>query len=83
MNIKIKLTGIYREHLPAGSIRGVAELPVAKNCSALEVITQLGMPDDGKYLTSLNGELLKIEERGSVVLKEGDRLAIMPPLSGG
>ena len=83
MKILFKTGGMLVEHLPTGGSGGSAELEVADDATPLDVMRQLRMPLDDNYLISLNGEVVVTSERSSRGLKEGDRLAIMPPLKGG
>ena len=83
MKIHFKTGGLFVEHLPAGSTGSTAELDVSEGVTPMDVMRQLNMPSDEKYLVSLNGEVVVISERDSRVLAENDRLAIMPPLKGG
>ena len=83
MNIQFKTGGLFVEHLPAGSTGNTAELEVPEGATPMDVMRQLRMPLDEKYLVSLNGEVVVISERDSRVLAENDHLAVMPPLKGG
>ena len=49
----------------------------------IEVMRQLGIPEEGSYLVSVNGSALPKAERAERRLAEGDTLAILPPLRGG
>ena len=83
MKIRFKTSGLFVEHLPAGGSGTTTELEVADGATPVDVMRQLSMPTDENYLVSLNGEVVVISERGSRVLAENDRLAIMPPIKGG
>ncbi len=83
MKIHFKTGGLFVEHLPAGSTGSTAELDVSEGATPMDVMRQLHMPLDEKYLVSLNGEVVVISERDSRALAENDHLAIMPPLKGG
>ncbi len=83
MKIHFKTGGLFVEHLPAGSTGSTAELDVSEGATPMDVMRQLHMPLDEKYLVSLNGEVVVISERDTRMLAENDRLAIMPPLKGG
>ena len=48
-----------------------------------DVMSQLGIPPDGTYLVTHNGAAVTIAKRKTVILAEGDTLAVMPPLRGG
>lgn len=83
MRIQFKTGGIFLEHLPAGSTGSTVEIEVPEGATPIDVIRQLGMPENENYLVSLNGEVVVISERGSRVLFENDQLAVMPPIKGG
>lgn len=83
MNITLKATGPMGRFLPAGSSGSLAEIAVAQDATAVDVMRQLGIPEEGSYLVSLNGTALPKAERGERKLAEGDTLAILPPLRGG
>lgn len=83
MNITIKATGPMAKFLPAGASGSQAPLEVAAGATPLEVMRQLGVPEGGSYLVSLNGTALPKAERSERRLAEGDLLAILPPLRGG
>ncbi len=83
MKIHFKTGGLFVEHLPAGNTGNTAELDVSEDATPMDVMRQLHMPLDEKYLVSLNGEVVVISERDTRMLAENDHLAIMPPLKGG
>jgi sulfur carrier protein ThiS len=83
MRITFKTSGILVNHLPAGSAGNEIELDVADGAGPIDVIRQLGMPEDGAYLVILNGSTVPKAERAGTKLAEGDRLAVVPPLKGG
>ena len=83
MRIAFKTAGILVKYLPAGSKDRSAALEVPPGATPLDVIKQLGMPEDGGYLVIHNGASVPKAERASLTLAEGDSLSIMPPLKGG
>lgn len=82
MKVRVKTTGLLDEYLPPGS-GNPADLAFGDGTTPMDVVLGLGMPADGKYLISLNGEVLPRSEHARRRLSENDTLAIMPPLKGG
>ena len=83
MKITLKTAGLLGRYLPPGSAANFADLDVAQGATPTDVIKQLGMPLDGRYLIVVNGTSIPQGERSSRVLAESDSLVIMPPLKGG
>ena len=83
MKITLKTAGLLGRYLPPGSAANFADLDVAQGATPIDVIKQLGMPLDGRYLVVLNGTSIPQGERSSRILVESDSLVIMPPLKGG
>ncbi len=83
MRISVRTAGLLGRYLPAGATSNRAELEVADDATPLDVLEQLGMPPEGRYLISVNGTALPTAERPKHRLAENDVLAIMPPLRGG
>ena len=83
MKITFKTAGGLVRFLPPGSKDRTAQLQVAPGATPLDVIKQLGMPEDGSYLVIHNGASVPRAERATLILSEDDSLAIMPPLKGG
>ncbi len=83
MRISLKTAGLLGRYLPPGSAGNVADLDVPQGATPIDVIKQLGMPLDGRYLIVLNGTSIPQSERSRRTLMESDCLIIMPPLKGG
>lgn len=83
MKISLKTAGLLGRYLPPGSAANAADLDVAQGATPIDVIKQLGMPLDGRYLVVLNGTSIPQGERSRRTLVESDSLVIMPPLKGG
>ena len=83
MKISLKTAGLLGRYLPPGSAANSADLDVAQGATPIDVIKQLGMPLDGRYLVVLNGTSIPQGERSRRTLVESDNLVIMPPLKGG
>lgn len=73
MKVKIKLFASLRQF---GPDEQVVELP--ENASIDEVVTSLNLPKIA-FLRIVNGE----HRPAKYILKEGDELALFPPIAGG
>ena len=83
MKIKLKLYAILSDYLPPGADQHEVELEIAANATPYEVIDQIKVPREMAHLVLLNGVYLYPEERDKPAFKEGDALAIWPPVAGG
>ncbi len=83
MKITVKTAGLLGRYLPPGSAGNAADLEVAEGTTPIDVMKQLGMPLEGRYLVVVNGTAIPQGERSRRTLMENDSLAIMPPLKGG
>lgn len=82
MIISVKTTGLLGKHLPPGSNRNRGDVELPDNCSAQDLITQLGIPE-GRCLVTVNGELVQAEDLEQTILSETDRVVLMAPLAAG
>lgn len=84
MQITFKLYASLGEHLPADKRRG-NEMPLAlpAGSSITQAIEPFGLPPKLVHLVLVNGHFIPPEQRASHALKEGDVLAIWPPIAGG
>ena len=84
MQITFKLYASLGEHLPADKRQGNAmTLDVAPGASILQVIAPFALPMKLVHLVLVNGVYVPPAERLSYVPKDGDVLAIWPPIAGG
>ncbi|WP_127999417.1 sulfur carrier protein ThiS [Piscinibacter defluvii] len=84
MKIVFKLYASLTQYLPAESRydnRLSLELP--EGSSVAQVIEPFGLPQKLVHLVLVNGVYVPPEQRLSHVLKDGDVLAIWPPIAGG
>ena len=83
MEIRLRLFVTLREYLPAGSTGNEIELTVEENTTPLQIIDRFQIPFRPPLLVIVDGVKLTPEELGSRVLKEGETMAVVPPVSGG
>ena len=84
MKITFKLFASLSDYLPQQArYTNVIELDVAQDATILQVIEPFALPEKMVHLVLVNGTYIAPEQRMTHVLKEGDALAIWPPIAGG
>ncbi len=83
MQITLKLYATLSEHLPEGSIKHRTVLDITDEETAYGVIERYHVPRERAHLVLLNGVYLTPEQRDQTTFKEGDTLAVWPPVAGG
>ena len=83
VQVNLKVAGLLGKYLPAGAENNTAALDVSDESTVLDVMTQLGLPPEHRYLVILNGANVPTSARGETIVNDGDDLSIMPPLKGG
>ncbi len=84
MNITFKLYAGLTEYLPP-DVRSGNQMPleVPEDATIARVIEPFGLPARLVHLVLVNGMFVPPAERLMRSLKEGDVLAIWPPIAGG
>ena len=83
MKITMKLYASLGQHLPANAERNEAIIDVADGASILSILDAHNVPRESCHLVLLNGIYQAPFERGEARLKDGDHLAVWPPVAGG
>ncbi len=83
MQITLKLYAALSKYLPEGTIKHRITLDIPSEETAYGVIERYHVPRERVHLVLLNGVYLTPEQRGQATLKEGDTLAVWPPVAGG
>jgi molybdopterin synthase sulfur carrier subunit len=84
MRITFKLYASLTQHLPANARQSnQVSLDIAEGTPIAKIIEPFGMPPKLVHLVLVNGVYIPPDERLSFVPKEGDVLAIWPPIAGG
>jgi sulfur carrier protein ThiS len=84
MRITFKLYASLTQHLPADARRSnQVPLDVGDGASIAEIIEPFGLPEKLVHLVLVNGVYVPPEQRLTFVPKDGDVLAIWPPIAGG
>ncbi|MDD2741499.1 MAG: MoaD/ThiS family protein [Rhodocyclaceae bacterium] len=83
MRVTVKLYATLSDYLPAGSKNNRIDVEVADNLAVNAVLAPFSLPPKLTHLVLLNGVFIPADERASTNIKEGDVLAIWPPIAGG
>ena len=84
MRITFKLYASLTQHLPDHARRSnQMPLDVPEGTPIAKIVEPFGMPEKLVHLVLVNGVYVPPAERLSYVPKEGDVLAIWPPIAGG
>ncbi|MEI7515156.1 MAG: MoaD/ThiS family protein [Betaproteobacteria bacterium] len=84
MKITFKLFASLTEFLPQQArYTNVIEIDVAPDATITQIIEPFGLPEKMVHLVLVNGSYVAPEHRMGKTLKEGDALAIWPPIAGG
>jgi molybdopterin synthase sulfur carrier subunit len=84
MRITFKLYASLTQHLPAEARQSnQVSLDLPEGSSIASIIEPFGMPEKLVHLVLVNGVYVPPSERLSFTPKDGDVLAIWPPIAGG
>jgi sulfur carrier protein ThiS len=84
MKITFKLFASLTEFLPPAVRQGNRmELEVPADAPISDIIQPFGLPPRLVHLVLVNGHYIEPEQRLTRTLKDGDVLAIWPPIAGG
>ena len=84
MHITFKLYASLTQHLPADARRSnQIPLDVPDGTPIAKIIEPFGLPERLVHLVLVNGVYVPPDERLSHAPKDGDVLAIWPPIAGG
>lgn len=83
MKIKLKLYATLSDYLPDGAVDNAIDIEVPDDASPNWIIDRYRVPRELSHLVLVNGVFAYRSEREAAILKEGDTLAIWPPIAGG
>lgn len=84
MKIKFKLYATLQHLLPPEAVDNAVEVDVPEQITLHEVIDQFRVPRKSAHLVLVNGTYFGDVDRDEAgLLKEGDVLAVWPPVAGG
>lgn len=83
MKLTFKLYAGLSRYLPDEAENNAVNLDVDENITPNALIEKYSLPFESVRIVLLNGVYIKPEERDQPLLKEGDVLAMWPPVAGG
>ncbi len=84
MRITLKLYATLTDYLPpAARAENLVRLDLEDGATIAKAIAPYNLPPKLTHLVLVNGLFVPREERGSRTLRDGDVLAIWPPIAGG
>lgn len=83
MRVTVKLYATLGDYLPAGSRNNRVEVEVPEGVPVGTVLAPFALPPRLTHLVLVNGTFVPPEERATSLLKDGDTLAVWPPIAGG
>ena len=83
MKITFKLYATLGDYLPEGAFENAVAIEVPTDVSPNAIIDRYQVPRGLAHLVLINGVYCAREDRDQARLKEGDTLAVWPPVAGG
>jgi molybdopterin synthase sulfur carrier subunit len=83
MKVKFKLFATLSDYLPQPNQSNSVDLEITPETTVQALIEQYQLPPQMCHLVLVNGFYISPVERATTTLKEGDVLAIWPPIAGG
>ncbi len=83
MNVTLKLYASLAAYLPADAHLNQVRLELPEDATIAAVIERFALPQKLTHLVLVNGVFVPPSERAGTRLREGDQLAMWPPIAGG
>jgi sulfur carrier protein ThiS len=84
VKITFKLFASLQDYLPVeAKVKNALPLDLADDTTVQQVIERFGLPQKSCHLVLIDGHFVPPAERASRPLKDGETLAIWPPIAGG
>ena len=83
MRLTFKLYANLTQYLPSHADKQSVDIDIAETDSPNSILERFQIPKESAHLILLNGVYVKPEQREQAIFKEGDTLAIWPPVAGG
>ena len=83
MNITLKLYATLADYLPSGTKGNAVAIGVDGETSVSEILDRFRVPERMTKLVLVNGSFVAPEDRSTRTLRDGDHLAVWPPVAGG
>lgn len=79
----LKLYSVLAQFLPPESRENKAAVPIDESTTVGSLIRAKALPEKHCHLVLLNGVFVHPEDRDAKPIRDGDTLAIWPPVAGG
>ena len=79
MDIELKLFFDFKKFLPVGTIKNTVILKLENGITVQKLIENLKLPPEVPKIIIVNG----VTVAGNRKLKDGDSIAVFPPMAGG
>ena len=83
MNVTLKLYATLSDYLPPGTRQNMVRVEVADDATVGALINRYNLPPKLTHLVLVNGVYIAPEARADAPLREGDTVAVWPPIAGG
>ena len=83
MKIQLKLYASLGQYLPADARKNEIEVEAQSHMTVGGLLRRYKVPDEMCHLVLVNGKFVSPEERNGRSLRDGDALAVWPPVAGG
>jgi molybdopterin converting factor small subunit len=83
MNVTLKLYATLSDYLPPGARQNMVELEVDTDVTVGRLIDRYNLPPKLTHLVLVNGVYIAPGARPSAPLRDGDTVAVWPPIAGG
>ncbi len=83
MKVTLKLYAVLGQYLPEHAKKNEAEVEAEEGLGIEGLLNDYGVPPENCHLVLVNGHYVAPSERADKILKDGDALAVWPPVAGG
>ena len=77
--IEVRVYATLQKYVPGQDLKTGSKIEIGENTSIGSLLNKLGIPVEETKIIIVNGVHAELD----FVLKEGDRVAIFPPVAGG
>jgi len=82
-HLTFKLYASLGQYLPSGAVDNKATIELAPDETLAQLIARFNLPERLVHLVLVDGVFIPPEARATRTLKEGETVAIWPPVAGG
>lgn len=83
MKITLELYASLMKHLPPGSGMHATKVEVSEDTTLNQLIDRFKIPHELAHIVLVNGHFKCGDDRDQALFREGDKVAIWPPVAGG